>query len=51
MGAEMADDRRDVEAEITWLFTRRNELMTRWEMFMNVDEAIETAQTEVSNGR
>jgi ketosteroid isomerase-like protein len=42
----------DVEAEITWLFTRRNELMTRWEMFMSVDEAIETAnETEVSNGR
>ena len=33
----------DVEAEITWLFTRRNDLMTRWEMFMSVDEAVEAA--------
>jgi len=33
----------DVEAEITWLITRRDDLMLRWEMFMSVDEAIEAA--------
>jgi len=33
----------DVEAEIIWLFTRRDERMTRWEMFMDLDEAVEAA--------
>jgi ketosteroid isomerase-like protein len=35
-----------VEAEIVWLFTRRNQLTTRWDMFMSVEQALAAAASE-----
>ena len=33
----------DVEGEIVWLYTRRNGLTTRWDMFMTLEQALEAA--------
>lgn len=33
----------EVEAEIVWLVRYRNSLMTRWDMFMNVEAALAAA--------
>jgi ketosteroid isomerase-like protein len=33
----------EVEAEIVWLFTRPGELVTRWDMFMSVEQALAAA--------
>jgi ketosteroid isomerase-like protein len=34
----------EVEAEIAWLFTRRDGLTTRWDMFMSVEQALSAAE-------
>jgi ketosteroid isomerase-like protein len=33
----------DVEGEVVWLYTLRNGLTTRWDMFMSLEQALEAA--------
>jgi ketosteroid isomerase-like protein len=36
----------DVEAEVVWLFTMRDERTTRWDVFMSLEQALEAAKRQ-----